>query len=311
MRREAVKNYYMENSMRTKAAYCTDEGIVFVEDLVQKHILHRIDIFGDRYKYLLYEWNIIPSFAFSPDGKWLVITYGLGYIYFVELATGIICKIIRLFEEVDYNVNSFEDIDTCCYYNEYTRIDFSISGRYMSARVRGDFDPQDSDGRTIMFEPVFFRSVFVFDVETRELIFKYSYPEEEKYKATSLGTIAFSPDDKLFVTGVFGGQVKMFDLLSGKELASFEHLEWISAPCDIDNRRLVVFLNNYEFIYVNNERELVWVESDVFGKWYIKTKIFREELLAIRILFDIEYDNVQNSIKCYGEMKEPCCIIAL
>ena len=162
----------MENSIKTRAAYCTGEGVVCVEDSVRKQILFKIDIFGDRYTYLLYEWNIRPCFFFSPDEKWLIITYGMGYIYFVELATGMICERIRLFEDVDYDANSFEDLDTCCYYNEYTQIDFSASGRYMSARVRGDFDPQESDGRTIMFEPVFFRSVFVFDMKTRKLIFE-------------------------------------------------------------------------------------------------------------------------------------------
>lgn len=297
--------------MKTRAAYCTDEGIVFVEDLVRKQILYKIDIFGDRYKYLLYEWNIRPCFFFSPDEKWLIITYGMGYIYFVELASGIICERMRLFDDVDYDVNSFEDIDTCCYYNEYTQIDFSASGRYMSARVRGDFDPQESDGRTIMFEPVFFRSVFVFDMKTRELIFEYSYPEAEEYKAASLGTIAFSPDEKLLVTGVFGGQVKVFDLLSGKEIACLEQLEWVSEPCDIDNRHLVAFLNNNEFLYVNKERELVWVVLDVFNNCYIKTKIIRKEIVSLRTLFDIEYDSIQNIIKCYGREREPFCIIAL
>ncbi len=306
-----MKNYYTENSRKTRASYCTDEGVVIVEDLEQKQILYKIDVFGTRYEYLLYEWNIRPYFTFSPNEKWLIITYGMGYIYFVELASGTICEKIRLFEDIDYDVNSFEDIDTCCYYNEYTQIDFSAFGRYMPVRVRGDFDPQESDGRIIMFEPMFFRSVFVFDMKTRELVFEYSYPEAEEYKATSLGTVAFSPDEKLFVTGVFGGQVKVFDLSSGKEVACLEQLEWASEPCDIDNRHLVVFLNNSEFIYVNKEKELVCVALDIFDNWYIKFKIVREELASLRTVFDIEYDSLENIIKCYGKAKEPICAIGL
>lgn len=306
-----MKNYYIENAIKTRAVYCTDEGLVFVEDLVEKQILYKFDILGDRYKYLLYEWNIRPCFFFSPDEKWLIITYGIGYIYFVELASGMIYEKIRLFEDVDYDIHSFEDIDTCCYYNEYTQVDFSSSGHYMCARVRGDFDPQESDGRTTMFNPIFFRSVFVFDMKTREVVFKYSYPEAEEYKATSLGTIAFSPDEKLLVTGVFGGQVKVFDLLSSEELACLEQLEWVSEPRDIDNRRLVVFLNNNEFLYVNKEKQLVWVVRNGFNNWYIKAKIIREEMVSVRTLFDIEYDRIQNVIKCYGWEKEPICIIKL
>lgn len=306
-----MKNFYIENSIKTRAAYCTEEGVVIVEDLVQKQLLYRINIFGEIYKYLLYEWNIRPCFFFSPDEKWLIITYGMGYIYYVELASGMVCERIRLFDDVDYDNNSFEDLDICCYYNEYTQIDFSASGRYMCARVRGDFDPQDSDGRAIMFEPVFFRSVFVFDMKTRKEVFRYTYPEPEEYKATSLGVIAFSPDENLFVTGVFGGQVKVFDLLSGQEIASLEQLEWVAESCDIDNRCLVVFLSNNEFLYVNRDKELVWVVLDGFRNWHIKTKIIREEISTIRTLFDLEYDYVNNTIKCYGWEKDPICIIEL
>lgn len=306
-----MKNYYAENAMKTRASYCTDEGIVLVEDLERKQILYKFDIFGDRYQYLLYEWNIIPSLFFSPDEKWLIITYGMGHIYFVELATGKICEKVCLFDDIDYDRDSFKDLDTCCYYNEYTQIDFSASGRYMSARVRGDFDPQESDGRKIMFEPVFFRSVFVFDMNTRALVFEYSYPEAENYKATSLGTIAFSPDEKLFVTGAFGGQVKVFDLLKRKEIACIERLQWVAEPCDIANRKLVVFLDNQEFVYVNMERELIHVVLDASHNCRIKAKIVREELASLRIVFDIEYDSLQNRIQCFGRKKELVCSIDL
>lgn len=133
---------------QTKVAYCTDEGIVLVEDLVQKQILYKFDIFCDRYQYLLYEWNIIPKFVF------------------------------------------------------------------------------------------------------------------------------------------------------------FESLEWVSAPLDIDNRKLVTFLNNNEFIYVNKEKELVWVKQDICGQWKIKTKIVREEIASFKNIFDIEYDSVENAILCYeGEKR--------
>lgn len=88
-------------------------------------------------------------------------------------------------------------------------------------------------------------------------------------------------------------------MLSGKELAFFESLEWVSAPLDIDNRKLVTFLNNNEFIYVNKEKELVWVKQDICGQWKIKTKIVREEIASFKNIFDIEYDSVENAILCY------------
>ena len=50
-----------------------------------------------------------------------------------------------------------------------------------------------------------------------------------------------------------------FDLLLGQEIATLEQLEWVGESCDIDNRRLVVFLSNNEFLYVNRDKELVWV----------------------------------------------------
>lgn len=61
----------------------------------------------------------------------------------------------------------------------------------------------------------------------------------------------------------------------------------------------------------NREKELVWIVLDGFHNWYEKTKIIREEIVSLRTLFDIEYDSIQNTIKCYGREKEPCCIITL
>ena len=296
-------NYYVKSNSNTKAVYCTGDGTVIIQDLVKNSTLFEINIFGEKYKYLEREWNIFPYFSFSPDEKWLIASYGIGYIYFIELESGKICKHIRLFEDVDYNTKSFEEIDTCCYYNEYTRIDFSSSGQYMVARVRGDFDPQESDGRQNMFEPIYFRSVFIFDMQTLKMIFKYNYPEGEKYGPMSLATIAFSPDEKLFVTGVLGGQIKIFDLLTGKEIAQQDNLEWIADSTGIDHRNLISFVNNRELVYVNIKKELVYLAIEQTENLREICKYFRDELIANKIIYDIEFDAINNAVNCYGENK--------
>lgn len=73
----------------------------------------------------------------------------------------------------------------------------------------------------------------------------------------------------------------------------------------------MVFLNDNEFLYVNEEKELVWIVLEGFNKWHIKTKIIREEIRSVRTLFDIEYDRIQDTIQCYGEGKKPICTISL
>ena len=137
-------------------------------------MLFTIDVLGENYEEWKYEWCVEPRLVFSPTNKILAVSYGMGWVYLIDISMKCICKHFRFFPEVNYENTSFQDIDMCCYYNEYTQLDFSHSGKYLAIRVRGLYDPQESDGRSDLFTPIYMRSVFVVDMDINEEVFRYS-----------------------------------------------------------------------------------------------------------------------------------------
>ena len=301
------KYFYTENTDNSKAAYCTEDGLVQVTCPVTKEVLFSVKLFGDNFYYLWQEWWVVPSLQFVPGEELLVVTYGMGYVYLVDLKEYKVIKQLQLFEEVNYDDDSYQELDTCCYYMEHTRVDFSPSGKYVVIRVRGHFDPQDSDGRSVLFTPDYFRTVFVMDMDTFEIIFTYSYPhnEEQDYHY-NVAVIAFSPKEDLFLTGALGKELKIFELPEGLEVATLEKVEWIADSTEIQHRRLVAFLSEDEFVYVSGDRqkEIVRVCKDETGHW-VKSGRVKQELVQgfldkHSMILDIDYDGTENRLNLYS-----------
>ncbi|MBQ6695193.1 MAG: hypothetical protein IJN16_00645 [Lachnospiraceae bacterium] len=295
------KYFYTENTDKTKAVYCADDGIIKVVYPETEKVLLELKLFGENYKYLWYEWNVVPSFAFVPNREILVITYGVGYVFLVDLVKRRVIKHLRLFEEVSYEDDTYKELDFCCYYNENTRVDFSPSGKYMAIRVRGDYDPQDADGRQELFTPLYFRTVFVMDMNTFEIIFTYSYPhKEERYYDQNVAVIAFSPEEDVFVTGALLGLLKVFHLPDGEESGTFEKVEWIADSLEIQHRQLVAFLSKDVFVYVSEDKEIIRVCRSREGDWIEAGKL-RQELLQdfldeYGMILDIEYNEMSQKL---------------
>ena len=291
------KYFYTENIAKTKAAHCTKDGLVQVICLTTEELLFSVRLFRDNFYYLWQEWWVVPNLQFVPNKELLVVTYGMGYLYMIDLKAQKVIKHLRLFEEVSYEDDSFQELDTCCYYMEHTRVDFSPSGKYMVIRVRGDFDPQDSDGRRDLFTPDYFRTVFVMDMDALELIFTYAYSHKEKkdyhYNAA---VIAFSPGEDVFLTGALGRELKVFEFPDGRELATFENVEWIADSGEIQHRQLVAFLSEDEFVYVSGDlqKEIVRVCRDATGCWVRAGKVKQELIQGFLdrngMILDIAYD---------------------
>lgn len=245
------EEFYVENKEKTLAAYCTEDGKVVLKKINTGEVLFIIDVFCENYKEWKAEWCVEPRLAFSPTNEILAVAYGMGWLYLIDIDKKCVCRHFRFFPEVNYENSSFQEIDMCCYYNEYTQLDFSCSGKYLAIRVRVIYDPQESDGRIDLFTPIYMRSVFVIDMDIQEKIFDYYYSDKtERYYHENLAVLTFSPDDKILLIGALGGLLKVFELKNGIEVASFEHLGWISDPCAVDDRALAVFLDNTTFIYV-------------------------------------------------------------
>ncbi len=291
------KYFYTENTDKTKAAYCTKDGLVQVICLATEELLFSVRLFGENFYYLWQEWWVVPNLQFVPDKELLVVTYGMGYLYLIDLKNQQVVKQLRLFEEVRYEDDSFRELDTCCYYMEHTRVDFSPTGKYMVIRVRGHFDPQDSDGRSDLFTPDYFRTIFVMDMDTPEIIFTYSYPhEEEKDYHYNVAVIAFSPKEDLFLTGALGKELKLFAFPNGGEITTLEKAEWIADSTEIQHRQLVAFLSEEEFVYVSGDlqKEIVRVCKNEAGSWVRAGKVKQELIQGFLgkhgMILDIAYD---------------------
>ncbi|MBR6862973.1 MAG: hypothetical protein IKM73_16820 [Acidaminococcaceae bacterium] len=99
----------------------------------------------------------------------------------------------ELFPDVNYdNYDDFYDrIDLQAYYEESTMICFSNTGKYAVIRVRGNYDPQTFDGMNEdEFTPVYFRSVFVLNMETMSIVLR-EYLATGSYTVPQLHPVDF------------------------------------------------------------------------------------------------------------------------
>ena len=233
------------------SAVCLEDGSIVVRR--GEEVLSTLHLFGDSFALWHNYWLVEPRLEFSPNGAWLAISYGMGYVYLAEPQTGRVVREFHLFDDVRYEDDSFQDIDTYCYYNEHTRLDFSPSGRWLAVRVRGDFDPQEEDGRTEYFTPLYFRSVFVIDMDRRELAFSHVF-DDECPGNENLAVLAFHPAEELLAVGVPGGRFRLLSLPEGRVTAEFSSLIWVPDPRGVRHRALVRFVDGDTLVYLSQEK---------------------------------------------------------
>lgn len=236
---------------------CNEYGLVKIENKIESKKSFALQLFKNNYHDLYISWDVVPNLYLSPDSEYIIITYGVGYIYFIRIREKKVVKSFRLFSDISYEDDSYQLIDLCCYYQESTEIIFSNTGRYCAIRVRGDYDPQEGDGRKNLFTPVYFRSIFIIDLYQLRLCFQDDYSDVPENGGRNMAAIAFSPSDHYLVTGALGNIVKVFNLSEGICLGKFSSLVWINDPCGIRDCPLILFLNEHNFIYVNKENNLI------------------------------------------------------
>lgn len=250
-------------------AECREDGAIKIikKSKNKKYVLH---LFGEDFQYLYASWDVVPLLYLSKNGQFLIVTYGIGYVYFVSLETCEVVKQIRLFQEVSYDDESYMDLDLCCYYNERTQVTFSPTGKYMEIRVRGDYDPQSEDGRSIdeIFTPIYFRNVFLVDMETLDICFQYDYHDVEERSGRNVAVVAFSPDEKFLVVGALGNALKVFDITNKTECGTPMSVRWVPDPLGIRDCPLVKFIDNENFVYVNRNHEEKYATLQSNGIWY-------------------------------------------
>lgn len=293
---------------------CTNTGVIEVEHKIDKNKSFTLELFGDRYQYLYTKWDIVPEIYLSPVSEYIIVTYGIGYIYFINPSEKRVIKRFQLFSDINYEDDSFQSVDLCCYYMQWTRIDFSNTGRYAAVRVRGDYDPQEGDGRSNVFTPVYFRSIFLIDLLRLEVCLQEDYSDVPERGGRNLASIAFSPNDDYLVTGALGNEVKVFRLQDKACIGRFFYLVWNGDPLGIQNCPLIVFMDENNFIYVNSKKDIIRVTLQKNHKFtetgIIKTGVPEDHEISKGVydkysdIYQIELQ--QNELTCYlsGNRKE-------
>ena len=266
--------YSVEHERIGLSAACLEDGSVVIRRGTE--VLSTLHLFGEGFELRHSYWLVEPRLAFSPDGAWLAVSYGIGYVYLVESQTGRVAREFRLFDDVCYKDDSYQDIDTYCYYNEYTRLDFSPSGRWLAVRVRGDFDPQEEDGRTEYFTPLYFRSVCVIDMDRQELAFTHVF-EDERPGHENLAALAFHPAEELLAVGAPGGRFRLLSLPGGRVTAEFRSLIWIPDPRGVRHRELIRFVDGDTLVYLSEEKTANRLRRGTDGIWRFSGKLSPEE----------------------------------
>lgn len=283
-----LKQYITSND-KSLSANCDDNGTITVTDEYTKEIIIKLNLFNDKFSYLKRKWSAEVNLKFNNDNTILAISYGIGYVYLIDIINS-----YKLFEDVDYTNNSFKEIYIGAYYNEYTEFDFSPNGKYLAIRIRGDFDAQELDGPMALKEPVYFRTIFIIELSTYFMHYKYTFDEANIGKA-NIGVLSFSNDDYLMAIGVFGGNLKIIDLLHKKEIYSVNSLEWIPFATDVDDRKLVSFIDNNCFVFVNKEKQISLVCKNPF-KWKQEKIIYENIKDDDTIIMDITYNKTKNTL---------------
>ena len=281
---------------------CLKDGTIIVKEGPDGKEKFRLCLFQEFYRsfHMLLELDtVLPTVYITADDRLLIVGFGMGYLYFINLADGAVIKHMKLFPEVTYEDASYGEIDVQGYYSFETRLDLSGDGRYAVIRVRGEYDPQCGDGE---FSPVYVRSFFLMDMASLEIVFCDDYADVPDNGYLNLGVAAFSPDSRFLAVASLGGVLKVFDLEEKREVYRYEAIEWIPYSGAIKHRTLAAFTEKRTFVLINKEKCLVKVRMGPDGSWReeqvteIASFMSPERKFTV---FDIVHDAKRREIVCH------------
>ena len=260
-------------------AYVTRAGRVVIVQKSGDRRIFKPNVFNVHYRKYIYHYELLTRIFFTPDSKYCIITCDLGNLFFVDLKSGTLAKEYHLFPEISYEKGDidevYEGINFTGYYELYTLVQFSRLGRYAVIRVRGQYDPQSTDGwdSDDLITPIYLRSVFVINMKTDEIIIREYFDDVPEKKGRNVAAIAFSPRETRFAVGALGNALKVFDLNTGKEIGRIADLCWKVDPLDLADCRFIVFCEESRFLYVNKAKNILIAEIDESGSIDIRNVI--------------------------------------
>lgn len=246
---------------------CDEEGVISIKNKENEDI-NVFRLFNDKFQYLYEQWWVEPRLFLAKKYDYLIVTYGIGHVYLIELKNMEIVRRFQLFPEISYEDDSYQKIDTGCYYHETTEVDFSASEKYAVIRVRGDYDPQESDGRKELFTPIYFSSVYLLDLQTLEIVFHYDGNDmEEQGYNKNMAVIAMNPSESQLLVGALGNDLKLFDIKNTYEIQTFKGLAWRGDPCDVRKCPFAVFINDNNLAYLNTDYNIAVYTKREDAEW--------------------------------------------
>lgn len=283
------------------SAQCLEDGTIVVKEEPEGKEKFRLCLFGQEFRRPLHMQQdaMLPTPYITADDRLLIVGFGMGYLFFINLADGAVIKYMKLFPEVTYEDASYGEIDVQGYYSFETRLDLSGDGRYAVIRVRGEYDPQSGDGE---FSPVYVRSFFLMDMGSLEIVFSDDYGDIPDNGYLNLGVAVFSPDSRFLAVASLGGVLKLFDLEEKREVYRYEAIEWIPYSGAIQHRNLAVFTENRTFVLINKEKCLVKVRMGPDGSWREEQVTEVASFMPSErefTVFDIGYDAERREIVCH------------
>ena len=98
-----------EHPRTRRSAVCLEDGRILIRE--GERLLSTLRLFGAEFQEQTSWWGVEVRLGFSPGGDWLAVSYGLGHVYLAEPETGQAAARFRLFDEVRYEDESYQDIE--------------------------------------------------------------------------------------------------------------------------------------------------------------------------------------------------------
>lgn len=181
--------------------------------------------------------------TFSPDGRFLAVGLGVGIVKVYELVYN------SLHAEHRHPGLYWEQLETNDYYQEYTHVTFSASGKYMAlVPTAARYDPQGDDGFPI---PPYYGAFYVIDLCTGDVLLEHKYAERK------IGAISFSADERFIAIGLLGDEVAVWDLHSRSILAERDDFVWIGLADRVGMTQTLAFTSNGDKLVYASRRATI------------------------------------------------------
>lgn len=166
--------------------------------------------------------------AFSPDSRYLAVGLGVGIVKVYDL------KERKLHAAYACPGLDWEQLEVNAYYEEYTYVSFSASGRYLIiVPTAASYDPQGDDGYPI---PGPYRSFYCIDFHSGRVVLQHTFDDESKIAA-----VAMSPDERRLAVGLFGRRMTVWDVEAGQCSYEEEDFVWLGLPSRVGMTQTIAF----------------------------------------------------------------------